>query len=195
MSLGTRRVIYSYKYQSNAAELEGTMSKQAGVARVISAANVPMSWSTTYSQPPLCLAARIARLMHSDFRTRRILHYHQRAVMERADPSSVEDASWFISLYKVRDFFSKVYEEKNKKIPGEKKIMAAEIAQKALGITSDNWKYFGQILNNNDLRHAEISGTAPPVSGDDVAKLYTLALSWVASYLRTKGIPALPAPR
>ena len=49
---------------------------------------------------------------------------------------------------------------------------------------------FGKILNNNDLRHAEISGNVPSVSNDDIDKIYALARSWVSSYLQTQGIPA-----
>jgi hypothetical protein len=115
--------------------------------------------------------------MHSDFSTRRLLFYHQRSVVERAHPSASEDAaSWFINLFKVRDFFSKKY--------GSDKI-----AKKTLGITGGQWTFFGKILNHNDLRHAEISGNVPSVSNGDIDKLYALARSWV-SYLRTQGIPA-----
>jgi hypothetical protein len=170
MTLDTREVIYSPRFESNAAELERTMMERCGVARVTSVASMPMSSSTTYSQPPLCLATRIARLMHSDPDILRLLFYHQKSVLERAHPS------WFISLFQVRDFFSEKYGQD-------------EVARKILGITLGKWRYFGTKLG--PLRHA--GGSAQSVSSDDINKLYELAASWVASYIRTKGIPALPA--
>lgn len=109
LTIETREVVCSPRFESNAAELERRMLEQCGIAKVASTASVPLSWCATYSQPPLCLAVRIARLMHSDFHTRRVLLYHQRSVTERAHRSAFEGASWFISLYKVRDFLCKLY--------------------------------------------------------------------------------------
>jgi hypothetical protein len=174
MTLSTREVIYSPRFESNAAEVERIILERCGIAGVTTVTSAPTSWSATYSQPPLCLAARIAQLMHSDFRTQRLLFYHQGAVIERGH------SSWFISLYKVRDFLCKLYGERE------------QATKKALNITSVDWKYFGRILNNNDLRHAEISGNVPSISNNEIDKLYRLARCWVASYLRIeKSLPAL----
>jgi hypothetical protein len=118
--------------------------------------------------------------MHSDFQTRRLLHYHQRAVIERRHPAAPDGASWFISLYKVRDFLETIYGGTTQ-------------AKRALCISRAQWDYFGKILNNNDLRHAEISGTVTPISADTQDKLYRTALRWVASYLRTKSVWVIEA--
>lgn len=83
MTIQTREVVCSPRFESNAAEVERRLLEKYGVARVASTASMPLSWSATYSQPPLCLAARIARLMHCDFFTRKLLCYHQKSVIER----------------------------------------------------------------------------------------------------------------
>jgi len=85
-------------------------------------------------------------------------------------------SSWFIDLYKVRDLLKKLY--------------GGEPAAKAhLGITDADWAFFGRILNNNDLRHAEITGVAPPVAQRDVDDLYRLARTWTRSHLKAVGLP------
>jgi hypothetical protein len=104
-------------------------------------------------------------------------------VIERNHPTASDGASWFISLHKVRELLAIIY--------GNGKRASAKKAMSALGISKPQWDDFGNILNNNDLRHAEISGTAPPISAETQDKLYRTALCWVASYLRTKGLPAI----
>jgi hypothetical protein len=167
----TREVVCSPRFESNANDLEREMLARSGITRVVTQTNMPLGWSATYRQAPLCSAAVIAQSIHSDFPTRRLLLYHQGAVIERGHPA------WFINLYKVRDFLCKLYD-------GEK------AAKDALKITG-GWSDFGKLLNNNDLRHAEITGNAPPIAHEKIDKLYRLAHCWVASYLRTKGLPAL----
>jgi hypothetical protein len=179
----TREVVCSPCFESNANELERDMLVRSGLASVVSQTSLGLSLSATYSQAPLCVAARIASSMHFDFQIRRLLHYHQRAVMERHHPTASDGTSWFISLYKVRDFLAKIY--------GNGKKASAEKAMRTLGISENQWDDFGNILNNNDLRHAEISGNIPPISAETQDKLYRTALCWVASYLRTKGLPAI----
>jgi hypothetical protein len=122
----TREIVCSPHFENNANDLEREMLARAGLTKVASDARMPLSWSTTYSQAPLCTAACIAQSMHSDFPLRRLLLYHQEAVMERGH------SSWFISLYKVRDFLCKLYH-------GEK------AAKEALNITegwSDFWETY-----------------------------------------------------
>jgi hypothetical protein len=60
-----------------------------------------------------------------------------------------------------------------------------------LSISKSNWEYFGKIINNNDLRHAEVSGTAPPVARQDVDHLYALARKWITAYLQKQGLPVV----
>jgi hypothetical protein len=175
LTIETREVACSPSFESNAKELEREMLARSGLTKTVAQSSVQLDWSATYGQAPLRVAARIASSMHSDFQTWRLLHYHQRSVIERSHPAAPDGASWFISLYKVRDFLSKLYGND-------------AAAKRALDISSSQWKDFGNLLNNNDLRHAEISGTSPPISLEDQEKLYRMALHWVASYLCTKGI-------
>jgi hypothetical protein len=168
----TREVVCSPRFASNADDLEREMLARSGLVRVVSRSGAPLEWSATYSQAPLCLAVRIAQSMRFDIQTRKLLFYHQGTVIERGHPS------WFINLAKVREFLSIVY-------CGEK------AAKDALGIT-EGWKHFGKLLNTNDLRHAEKTGSVPSISVGEIDKLYRLAHRWVASYLRTaKSLPAL----
>jgi hypothetical protein len=183
LTIETREVICSPCFESNANELEREMLARSGLTKIVSPSSTPLGWSATYSQAPLSVAARIASSMHTCFQTRMLLHYHQRAVIERNHPAGPDGASWFISLYKVRDFLAAIY--------GNGKKASAKEARSALGIPKPQWDDFGDILNHNDLRHAEISGTAPPISATAQDKLYRTALCWVASYLRTKGLPAI----
>jgi hypothetical protein len=44
-------------------------------------------------------------------------------------------------------------------------------------------------LNNNDLRHAEISDTIPNLSRVDVDRLFAIARNLVAAQLRLSGLP------
>jgi hypothetical protein len=72
------------------------------------------------------------------------------------------------------------------------KYKCENAAKAALGISKNKWKYFGKLLNENDLRHAEITGSVPSVSHEEIDKLYRLAHRWAASYLRkAKSLPAL----
>jgi len=183
LTIETREVVCSPCFESNADDIEREMLARSGLTRTALQASLGLSWAATYSQAPLCVAARIVGLMHSDFQTRRLLHYHQRAVIERSHPTASDGASWFIGLYKVRDFIAKIY--------GNGKTADAKKARDTLGISTAQWDYFGNILNNNDLRHAEISGIAPSISAATQGNLYRIALCWVASYLRTKDIPAI----
>jgi hypothetical protein len=173
-----RDVVCSPNFESNANELVRKLAS-SDPTEIAFKPRVHLGWSATYSKAPLRVAADIARLMHCDFQTRKLLlDYHQRSLIERNHPAARDGASWFISLYKIRDFLGKIYDND-------------KAAQCALGISTKQWTYFGKVLNNHDLRHAEIKGIAPPIPLEVQDKLYRMALGWVASYLRAKGLPAI----
>jgi hypothetical protein len=176
MVIETREVISSSRVESNAAYIEREMLEASGLHEVASAVSIPISWSATYSQPPLRSAIHISKAMNGDYQMRKVLEYYYRAVAVTLD-----DASWFINLYKVRDILCKIYN-------GEKNVKVK------LGIRSGDWTDFGTVLNNNDLRHAEISGAAPSISPAKVRQVYALARTWVESYLRTKCMPVAIPP-
>jgi len=173
----TREVVYSSRCKSNASDVERDMLARNGLTTAALTTAVPLGWSATYTQPPLCLAVRIAQSMRSDPQMGRLLRYHQNAVIERGHPSTPESAAWFISLYKVRELLCKLH--------------GGERATKAALNIQEGWSRFGRLLNNNDLRHADTSGDEPTIRPEDVNELYRLAYCWVAAYLRTKRLPAI----
>ena len=98
--------------------------------------------------------------------------------MEYYSRQRTDRSSWFIHLYKIRDFLAK--------------IDGGEVqARSRLSISKGEWSFFGAILNNNDLRHAEISGTAPSVVRQDVDRLYRLARDWIRTHLVNQGLPVV----
>jgi hypothetical protein len=173
LTIETRKIVCSPRFENNADTLERDMLAQSGFTKVISEFETPFGWSSTYRQAPLCGAVRIAQSMRSDFPTRRLLLYHQDAVIERGN------SWWFVNLYKVRDFLCKLYRGENE-------------ASKVLNIKPKYWSYFGNILNHNDLRHPEVIGQVPSIPNSEKEKLYQLARYWVASYRRIeKNVPTL----
>ena len=106
---------------------------------------------------------------------RGLLAYHQAAWVGYYGRAKSDRSSWFIDLYKVRDLLTKLYE-------GE------ETAKAKLGIAQSDWSFFGKILNNNDLRHAEVAGVVPQIAEEDVRRLYRLARAWTRSHLQASGL-------
>jgi hypothetical protein len=86
--------------------------------------------------------------MRSEYVTGQLVKYYHEAWLNQ---SNLDEASWFVNLYKVRDLLHKHYR-------GEKQ------ARKSLCIRRKEWSKFGDLLNHNDLRHAELTGKARPVS-------------------------------
>jgi hypothetical protein len=175
MEIVSRELISSPRFESNADAIEQQLLARNGLEKVTATFGIPAMTGVTYAQPPLALAIRIAELTRVDVPTKRLLHYHYQSRIDRISSTGIDAAAWCINLYKVRDFLCKLYE-------GE------SAARTALGIGRREWSDFGKLLNNNDLRHAEISGTAPPFRQADINFLYTTAHTWISSYLKTKGL-------
>lgn len=130
---------------------------------------MPFGWSGTYSRAPLALAAEIVKVMHNDPFVDRLIGYYHAAAMARPTPY------WCLDLYKVRNLLSLKYE-------------SDEQAKKALGISSSQWSDFGNLLNNNDLRHAEIAAIPPELPPQQIDQLYLTAHTWIAKYLGGIGL-------
>jgi hypothetical protein len=110
--------------------------------------------------------------MRSDYATGQLVKYYHEAWVNRP---RLDEASWFVNLYKVRDALKEIYR-------GEKQV------QTALRISATQWKDVGALLNKNDYRHAEISGKPPRVSAAQIDDVYTIARRWVADFLKTKNL-------
>lgn len=173
LDIEAHEIKLSSRVESNAASVERVLLAEMGLVRVTSTANFPISFSATYSNPPLFVASLIAKFSRNNFATQRLLKYYHNALNSRRRPN---DTDWFVNLYKVRDLISKIFGTEKK-------------AKYELSITN-GWSTFGKILNNNDLRHAEVTGTARPVSASAVNACYALARSWIVSYLQLQGLPA-----
>ena len=172
MDIQTRRVVNSPRVTTNSDVVIERLLSRDDHAPVTAHSATPIETSATYSQPPLALATEIAWLMQKDFLVRRLIGYYQQAWIERGTPS------WALHLYKVRDLFQKKYD-------------GACAAQSALAIPNKEWECFGRLLNNNDLRHAEIDNVPPTIGAEDVLWLYNTARRWIARYLEIKGVRAV----
>jgi hypothetical protein len=172
MEVETREVISSPRVISNVDAVLQRLLGKANLTQVSVNFGMPIECIATYSQAPLTLATEIARLMQVDFFVSRLIGYYHQAWTEQTT------SSWAPTLYKVRESLHKRYR-------GEAK------ARRALGIPYQQWKRFGTLLNNNDLRHAEICGIAPSISREDIEWLYKMARCWTATFLRAKGVNAI----
>jgi hypothetical protein len=174
MVIQSRQVISSSAFRSNADEVERQLLASEGLTKQnfsVSRSPAP-SASATYSVTPLKNAIAIAKTMRSDYVTGQLVKYYHEAWVNRL---KLDEASWFVNLYKVRDLLKKHYH-------GEKQ------AQTALSISRTEWKKVGDLVNNNDFRHAEITGKAPPVSPAEIDDVYTISRRWVVLYLKTKSL-------
>lgn len=178
MTLETRKVAYAPRYESNAKAIETELLARQGLHRVESHLTASYEVLATYRQPPHDTAVRLSRVMRENLALERLLRYHRQAWMEYYYRQKAERSSWFIHLYKIREVLAEVH-------GGESK------ARSHLGVSKRDWSFFGSILNNNDLRHAKVSGTAPAVRGEDVNRLYRLARSWIQTHLLREGLPVV----
>jgi hypothetical protein len=173
MAVDTRQVSNTLAATSNAADVREALERQAGIRTVSVSLTANVEVLGTYMRPPLASAVQVAMTAHSDAAVEALLRYHQSAWL---DYHRGPRLSWFIDLYKVRDALKTIYGNNRS-------------AQAALGISDADWEYAGKILNNNDLRHAEISGRMPSLDDATVTKLFDLARLWVHSYLKMRGLP------
>ena len=174
--LDSRDVIVSGRFESNAERVRSDLLAASGKRIVQSSATLPFESLATYDRPPLDVASAVAKAATNDYALRKLLTYHQTAWVGYYGRARSDRSSWFIDLYKVRDLLSKVYGNDEK-------------ATKALDIADGDWRFFGQTLNNNDLRHAEVTGTPPAVPREDIDRLYRLARTWTRSHLKAVRLP------
>lgn len=175
MVIDTQEVIVSRSFETNADAVRDELLAKLGRKTVSASVTIACESLATYARPPLVLASAIAKVMQDNPALRRLLHYHQRAWVSYYCSSRGDRASWFIDLYKVRDLLKKLYQCEGKAIS-------------RLNFPVDDWKYFGGVLNNNDLRHAEITDTVPDMSRDEVDRLFVIARNMVTAQLKISGL-------
>jgi hypothetical protein len=85
-------------------------------------------------------------------------------------------ASWFIDLYKVRDFFKTHYGYSNK-------------TREKLNITRNDWNFIGKMLDvEHDYRHADATGMAPEASKEHIEQLFQISRKAIISFLKLKAL-------
>lgn len=166
------------RVESNAAEVRQEFIAKGFPLPVSVTTEMGYESLASYSQAPLAAASQIAEAAHHTPRLRRLLQYHQSAWLRYYHRERDDRVGWFIDLYKVRDFLSAIYGND-------------ETAIATLGTTQAAWSHFGRVLNNNDLRHAELDDVVPSLSRSEVDRLFQSAREWVTSYLRSLGLPAV----
>jgi hypothetical protein len=173
MAVEHRDIISSAGSTSNAESVRERLLAAVGQREVSISYSMPMSIGATYSQAPLAPAVDIARIMQDDFFVNRLLGYYQGATGAYAGT-----AIWAVELYKVLDLIKKKYGKPHRAIS-------------SLTIADSDWSRFETLLNTRDLRHAEISNTAPKLSAAEIDWLLRMARSIVAKYLRVRGVAAI----
>jgi len=172
----TYHLLQIRSYESNSEAVQRQLLDREGLQDVTKTFSVGAEVLVTYSQAPLDAARQVAKAMHGDPSLAKLLHYHQLAwVAYYRHPGGQRSSSWSTDLYKVRDFLVEDFGNGN-------------TARTSLNISEADWSFFGNILNNNDLRHGE-TGIAPALPTADVDQLFRLAKAWIRSYLRKKGLP------
>jgi hypothetical protein len=160
---GTRELISG---ESNADAIESEILADSNSKQVSASFRATAEVVATYARPPLQTAITIVQAMNSDTALAQLLTYHQLAWMDK----QFRGNTWFVDLYKVRDVLSDVYGGKVK-------------ATSALKISKAAWRNFGRALNNNDLRHAQVTRVGG-LSDTEAIALFTTGFHWVDQHLR-----------
>jgi len=157
----------SPRYIGNAERIEEELLAMQGKKKVYG--GFGFSWKTigSYRDMPLTLAASLCRAADSNAPLKKMFKYHYEGLTDHE--------KWFVHIYKVRDTLCGVLGKPDK-------------VCSTLGISSSDWKEFGRILNNYDLRHPEISVSNVTVPKAEVAMAKEMARLWLLAYLRYLGI-------
>ena len=168
LMLENRTIILSHNFSSNAAIVEERLMEDSG-SRIVSAHSTGnIGFGSTYAQPPLALAARIAVHMREDFETSQLLGYYQKAYSDTF--------SWFIHLYKILDVLKRIYPNSTRA---------------SLGIDLKEWTAFESLLNTHDLRHPPKKIGEPEISNLDKGRLYSMTRRWISAHLVKKGLTVI----
>ncbi len=178
MVLETREVVSSARFESNASTVRTKLLRQAAPTPIEAHSTVAYETLATYRGAPLKPASTIIRAAITDHGVRNLLRYHQTAWVEYYHRKRTDRSSWFIDLYKVRELLKMIYGNE-------------QATRSTLGISKSDWSFFGRMLNQSDVRHAEVTCLAPSVSRADIDRLYDLARTWAGAHLTALGLPVL----
>jgi hypothetical protein len=177
IAIETRSSVVHPRFESNAKDVETELLARRGLKPVERSMSIACETLATYREPPLRIAAELAKKAFADVGLKKLLEYYHRAWGEYYGHGHRDGSSWFTYLYKVRDALCKIYR-------GE------EAAKAALNISATAWRCFGKTLNEKtDLRHAEVTVNSSTVSPSDVDRLYRVAREWVVAHLVHQRLP------
>jgi hypothetical protein len=163
------RLQYVPSFESNAAEVKKHLLGEANLKRVTRDACFPFEITGTYLRFPLKPAIELCSKSKEDVYLQMLFEYYRKA--------STDPFTWFIALYNIRDVLKYAFDNSSKK------------TKNTLSINEKEWKYFGRVLNNNNLRHPPISkASAKSINNEEVNKVKKLGFKWINAYLNYKGI-------
>lgn len=163
-----KKLIYQPLYSSNAEEVEKELLAREGKSKVTSDLSLGWESGCTYYEAPLRKAIGICTAAISRPEIQNIVKYYTEA--------RLNGEKWFIDLYKVRDAIKNVYGSATK-------------AKEILKIDEKEWGYFGDVLNNNNLRHPPKGGASvASISSEEQNKVESLAWEWVSRFLKYEGV-------
>jgi hypothetical protein len=175
MNTTFRETLHLPEFEDNAVAVRTALRRLKGTVGVGGSAKFHFEVIAQYAQPPLATASAIAIAMHADPPLAKLLQYHHNAWVNYYRPGG-RKASWFIDLYKVRDFFKRHYGDSNK-------------AREKLNITRDDWRFIGKMLDvEHDYRHADATGVASEASKEDIEQLFQISRNTIISFLKLKGL-------
>lgn len=154
------------KYQSNFDEVESKILETLGKTKKILSQNIMYKIYNEFDKPPLELTLKIYETIKKEPDVWKLLKYYAYSLLDKD--------CWFVHLYKVRDKLEQIVK---KKYNFKKDYQV----RKKLNIPQEEWKDFGKILNNYDLRHpGELNGK---ISEADINKIKLLARKWIITFL------------
>jgi len=175
MVLHTAHSEQTPRYASNADEVEALLLSRMGLKQVSKTATFAICTGATYHVPPLQWAARIGQYLLEDGPTRKLVEYFHKGWIEYFALNRTERSDWFVNLYKARDTLKAIYGSEDE-------------AKAGLSIAKADWSSFGGVLNNNDLRHADIEDRSPSLPREGVSQVFDLARGWIKSHLTARGL-------
>jgi hypothetical protein len=169
MLLSSEEMIETETTEDNFGQVESDLLRRQGLQEVSASSKVNYESLAGYYQAPLRVAVQIAKALHGNGALAKLMEYFNAAWIDYYCHKTAD--SWFIKLYKVREALTDEY--------------GSEAAARShLGISKNDWRRLGGVLNNNDLRHADTTANAKPPARSEVDTLFALVRAWVNSNLK-----------
>ena len=153
-------------YVSNAKQVEEKLLCMEGMKMVYKDFSYGRNIKNAYRCTPLAHAKLLCEKVADNIKLQKLLKYYYDGI--------VDGEKWYIHLYKVRDVL--------------RKILGKNQWRDVLSIEQSDLSDFKKILDNNDLRHADVSAIEVEVPEEEITRVKNLARTWVEAYLRHLGL-------